>query len=107
MRAQFNRGSPLAVIAAFALLLVVPAARAVGPASKGRMHTDGNRIVDAAGKPVALNGISWFGFETTNRVPHGLWQRGMDGFLDQMRDLGYNLLRAPYSDDIFKPDAKT
>lgn len=64
-------------------------------------RTSGNKIVDSAGKPAVFNGINWFGFETANYSPHGLWTRSMDDVLDQMKSHGYNLIRLPYSNQIF------
>lgn len=45
-----------------------------------------------------LTGVNWFGFETGNFVPHGLWSRDYQSMLIQMRDLGFNCVRLPYSD---------
>lgn len=64
--------------------------------------TKGNQIVDERGQPVFWNGLNWFGFETHNYAPHGLWTRTMDEMLDQAKAEGYNLFRIPYSNDIFK-----
>ena len=50
-----------------------------------------------------IAGINWFGFETGNNVVHGLWSRDYKSMIDQMKTLGYNTIRLPYSDDIFKP----
>ncbi|WP_406493690.1 cellulase family glycosylhydrolase [Streptomyces sp. NBC_01604] len=69
----------------------------------GYWHTSGRQILDAAGQPVRIAGINWFGFETANHVPHGLWARDYKSMIDQMRSLGYNTLRIPFSDDILKP----
>ncbi|MFC9927225.1 cellulase family glycosylhydrolase [Streptomyces sp. NPDC127190] len=71
----------------------------------GYWHTSGRQILDAAGHPVRIAGVNWFGFETTNKVVHGLWSRDYKSMIDQMRSLGYNTIRLPYSDDIFKPGA--
>ncbi|UXX94838.1 cellulase family glycosylhydrolase [Streptomyces sp. AD2-2] len=68
----------------------------------GYWHTSGRRILDAAGQPVRIAGINWFGFETANYVVHGLWSRDYKSMIDQMKSLGYNTIRLPYSDDIFK-----
>src|SRR5262245_32549040 len=43
------------------------------------------RIYDETGTPVMLRGVNWFGFETSNYVVHGLWARGMEDMLDQMK----------------------
>ncbi|MDX2678853.1 cellulase family glycosylhydrolase [Streptomyces sp. NY05-11A] len=71
-------------------------------AGTGYWHTSGRQILDAAGQPVRIAGINWFGFETGNYVVHGLWSRDYKSMIDQMRSLGYNTIRIPYSDDIFK-----
>lgn len=67
----------------------------------GYYHTSGNRIVDAAGNPAVFNGLNWFGFETANYSPHGLWTRSMDNVLDQIKAEGYNLIRLPYCNQMF------
>ncbi len=71
-------------------------------AGRGYWRTSGAQIVDADGQPVRIAGINWFGFETTNLLPHGIWQRGYKDMMNQMKSLGFNTLRLPYSDDIFK-----
>ncbi|MET7981752.1 cellulase family glycosylhydrolase [Streptomyces sp. NPDC005281] len=78
-----------------------PSAVAAAPGA-GYWHTDGRRILDAQSQPVRMAGINWFGFETANYVTHGLWSRDYKSMIDQMKTLGYNTIRLPYSDDIFK-----
>lgn len=70
------------------------------------LHTSGNRILDASGNVVGLSGLNWFGFETDVRAPHGLWQRNWQEVLDQVRDLGYNVIRLPFSNAMLLPGAK-
>ncbi|MFJ8596499.1 cellulase family glycosylhydrolase [Streptomyces sp. NPDC093598] len=72
-------------------------------AGAGYWHTSGRQILDAAGQPVRIAGVNWFGFETANHVVHGLWVRDYKSMIDQMKSLGYNTIRMPYSDDILKP----
>ena len=79
-----------------------PAAAAATQAGTGYWHTSGRQILDEANQPVRVAGINWFGFETSNYVAHGLWSRDYKSVLDQVKSLGYNTLRLPYSDDIFK-----
>ena len=69
----------------------------------GRFRVEGNRIVDASGNPVRFTGINWFGLETPNFAPHGLWQRSMDSMLDQVAGLGFNVLRVPFSSQLLDP----
>jgi endoglucanase len=54
-------------------------------------------IVDAKGKTVLLRGVNWFGMETETHAPHGLWKRDYREMLSQIKDLGYNTIRLPYS----------
>ncbi|MGD0248576.1 MAG: cellulase family glycosylhydrolase [Candidatus Limnocylindrales bacterium] len=95
-------------VAAIALMVgvvaAVPLARpgSVQAAGAGYWHTSGRQILDSNNTPVRIAGINWFGFETSNLVPHGLWTRDYKSMLDQIKSTGYNTIRMPYSDDIFK-----
>ena len=71
------------------------------PMAPGFLHTSGNQILDAAGQAVRLSGVSWFGMEGTNFAPHGLWARSYRDMMDQMRDLGFNHIRLPFSNQLF------
>ncbi|WP_031073197.1 cellulase family glycosylhydrolase [Streptomyces sp. NRRL WC-3742] len=83
---------------------VVPVAQAtpVAPAGSGYWHTDGRQLLDEANRPVRIAGVNWFGFETATYAPHGLWARDYKSMITQMKSLGYNTIRMPYSDDLFK-----
>jgi aryl-phospho-beta-D-glucosidase BglC (GH1 family) len=70
-------------------------------AARGPLATSGNQIVDAAGSSVRIAGVNWFGMETTTFAPHGLWARGYREMMDQMKSLGFNTIRLPYSDQLF------
>jgi len=61
------------------------------------LSTSGSKIVDATGRPVLLRGVNWFGIETDQHAPHGLWKRDYKEMLAQMRSLGYNVIRLPYA----------
>jgi endoglucanase len=69
------------------------------------LHTSGSQILDASNKVVGLSGINWFGFETANNAPHGLWARNWEDMLDQIRNEGYNVIRLPFSNAMLKKDA--
>lgn len=49
------------------------------------------------GQPFHLKGTSWFGFETPNEVPHGLWSVTRDQIFTFLRDNNFNTLRLPFS----------
>ncbi|AKG22350.1 cellulase family glycosylhydrolase [Calothrix sp. 336/3] len=55
------------------------------------------KIIDAQGKTILLRGVNWFGMETASHVPHGLWARDYKEMLAQIKSLGYNFIRLPYS----------
>jgi endoglucanase len=80
--------------------------QAAGRQLKLPLHTDGNRIVDAAGKTVTFTGVNWFGLETNTFAPHGLWSRSLDEMLDQMAAQGFNSVRLPFSNELFDATAK-
>lgn len=61
------------------------------------LSTRGSEIIDAAGRPVLLRGVNWFGLETETNSPHGLWARDYKEMLGQIKGLGYNVIRLPYS----------
>lgn len=71
------------------------------------LSRQGNRLVDAEGKEVRLTGVNWFGFETGNLSPHGLWTRDWMGMLIQIKSMGFNCVRIPYCDRMLEPGAKS
>lgn len=72
------------------------------PVAPGYLHTQAANIVDSQNQVVLLRGLNWFGLETSNLAPHGLWARSLDSMLDQIKDLGYNCLRIPFSNDLLR-----
>jgi endoglucanase len=72
-------------------------------AGAGYWHTNGRQLLDANNQPVRMTGINWFGLETANYTPHGLWARGYKDMLDQMKSLKYNTIRLPFSNQLFDP----
>ncbi|MFR9798720.1 cellulase family glycosylhydrolase [Streptomyces sp. MS06] len=74
-------------------------AAAAAPASDW-LHADGSLIVDEAGKPVRLTGVNWFGFNTSERVFHGLWTANLETVTRQMAERGINIVRVPISTQL-------
>jgi len=64
------------------------------------LHTDGNRIVDSEGNPVWLTGANWFGFNTEERVFHGLWTANITETTKAMAEHGLNVVRVPFSAEL-------
>ncbi len=73
---------------------------------EGYLHTQGGKILDSKNQVVLLRGLNWFGLETSNLAPHGLWSRSLDSILDQVKSLGYNCLRLPFSNDVLRNQSK-
>ncbi|SHO67271.1 chitinase [Pseudoxanthobacter soli DSM 19599] len=76
-----------------------------GAAAGGWLSTAGNQIVDADGNSVQIAGVNWFGFESSNLAPHGLWTRGYKDMMDQMVELGFNTIRLPFSSEMLHSTA--
>ena len=70
----------------------------------GWFSTSGNQIVDSAGHSVQIAGVNWFGFESSNLAPHGLWTRGYQDMMNQMKDLGFTAAYV-YASGITEPAA--
>ncbi len=80
-----------------------------GPTSllpTGFLSTAGNQIVDGGGKPVKIAAVNWFGMETSNFAPHGLWTASYKTMMDQMVQQGFNAIRLPFSDQLFDANSK-
>jgi endoglucanase len=76
---------------------------AVSGESASPLHTQGGDIVNAAGKTVTITGVNWFGFETSTFAPDGLWARNYKSMLNQIVASGFNAIRLPYSNALFRP----
>ncbi|MFW2513414.1 cellulase family glycosylhydrolase [Demequina sp. SO4-13] len=70
------------------------------PSSDDWLSVDGNRIIDAAGNPVWLTGANWFGFNTADRVLHGLWAVNLESTVAAIAERGFNVLRIPISTEL-------
>ncbi|PEG40595.1 chitinase [Mycolicibacterium duvalii] len=74
-------------------------------AAAGYFQTAGNQIVDAAGNPVQIAGVNWFGMESDIFAPHGLWTRNYKEMMDQMAALDFNTIRLAYSSQMLHTTA--
>ncbi|BAU13557.1 putative cellulase [Leptolyngbya sp. NIES-3755] len=61
------------------------------------LSTRGADLIDANKRSILLRGVNWFGMETETQAPHGLWARDYKEMLAQIKSLGYNVIRLPYS----------
>lgn len=67
---------------------------------EGFLRGQRGRLVDAAGAPVRIAGVNWFGLETPDNTVDGLWARGYKSMMDQMVSLGFNTIRLPFSNQL-------
>ncbi len=75
-------------------------APAAAPASTSlQLTTQGSDILDSAGDPVQLKGVTWFGLDTPACAPQGLWSQSLDTVLDEIAGAGFTMLRLPWSND--------
>lgn len=79
----------------------------VPPPASGFLHVEGNRLMDDDENEARLTGVNWFGFETSNLSPHGLWTRDYRSMLTQIRDLGFNTVRIPWCNAMMRDGAAT
>jgi endoglucanase len=97
--------SALRAVLAIAVMGISVEARAP-VTGDGYWQTSGNRILDAAGNEVRLSGVNFSGFESENFAFHGTWGgvgRSWTTYLDQMKALGFNVIRLPFSGDLLVP----
>jgi endoglucanase len=89
------------------IFLVLGAILSLSAAAFGSYLTaKGSKLYNDQGEVVRLTGVNWFGFETTNMFPHGLWARDYHGVLIQIRKMGFNCIRLPYCNEMLRADAK-
>ncbi len=93
-------GTVIGVVAAFWGKGINPTP-ATGKLGQGPWHTDKAQIFDANNQPVRIAGVNWFGFETNSFVVHGLQNRNYKDMINQIKSMGYNTIRLPYSNQLF------
>jgi endoglucanase len=69
-------------------------------AGVGYWHTSGNQVLDSNNQPVRIAGVNWYGFETSDAVAHGLWAQDYHTIINDIRSLGYNTIRMPFSNQV-------
>jgi aryl-phospho-beta-D-glucosidase BglC (GH1 family) len=72
----------------------------------GYLSVKNGKLVNTNGQVIRITGVNWFGFETGNMIPHGLWARDYHGMLLQIKKLGFNTVRIPFCNAMLREDAK-
>ena len=103
---KFSRTISSLLTASLLFVLIISSLLAVyttqaKAAGAGYWHTSGSKILDQNNQQVRIAGVNWFGMETANYAPHGLWSRDYKDMLNQIKSLGYNTVRLPYASQLF------
>ncbi len=72
--------------------------------STGNWTTSGTKILTPNGAQYIISGINWYGLETPDTAPHGLWSYDISTILNLVKAYGYNTLRIPYSNQMWESD---
>ncbi|KAF3083942.1 hypothetical protein TWF569_004345 [Orbilia oligospora] len=64
------------------------------------LRTQGRNIIDSAGEKVKLMSINWYGASDEDFVPGGLDVRHRNEIAATIREMGFNSVRLPYSDEL-------
>jgi len=92
------------VAPAAALICVIAGALPAFSQGAGYWHTSGNKILDSNGQTVRMAGVNWYGFETPDYIAHGLWAQDYRTVLNTIKNLGYNVIRIPFSNQMVESD---
>jgi endoglucanase len=97
-----GKGRGLSLAAIFIGLAVAASSAQMHAQGTGFWHTGGNRILDSNGQQVRIAGINWYGFETPDRVVHGLTSQDYRTILQTVKAQGYNTVRIPFSNQMIE-----
>jgi len=68
------------------------------------LHTKGHEIVDAAGHPVRLASVNWYGFDQQEYVVGGLDHAPLATIVEMIRQIGANSVRLPWANETLERD---
>ena len=63
------------------------------------LHTSGYQMLDAAGHPVRLTSVNWFGFDEKEYVAGGLDHVPLAVIVKQIQQIGVNSVRLPWANE--------
>ncbi len=88
---------------------LAPSARGGSLLPSGYLSTSGNQVVDAAGNPVRIDSIGWYGTDGPGgSALQGLWSTSYGQILDSIKGDGFNTVRILWSNaDLNTPFAGT
>ncbi len=93
---------PAALFSLACVLLAVPFGSFAQQQIRPPLHTSGHQILDAAGHPVRLASVNWYGFDEKEYVAGGLDHAPLDAIIGQIRGLGVNSVRLPWANETLE-----
>ena len=72
------------------------------PGVPGGWRTSGTQILNPSNQPFLISGVNWYGFETRDKVAHGMWTKDYKFILDQVKLYGFNTVRIPFSSEMWE-----
>ncbi len=66
------------------------------------LHTSRHQILDAAGHPVRLTSVNWYGFDQKEYVAGGLDHAPLKAIIGQIRAIGVNSVRLPWANETLE-----
>jgi endoglucanase len=81
-------------------------ASAPATAAAAGWTTAGVEILTPAQQPFIIQSVNWYGAETRNFVPHGLWGQDYTVTLDRIKALGFNTVRLPFANETWQLNPK-
>lgn len=67
------------------------------PSNSGITFTSENGVLKINQQRLKIKGASWFGFETSSHIPHGIWSVDYKSIIDFMATNKFNAVRLPFS----------
>jgi endoglucanase len=99
-------GMLAAAVVALTVGLVAPlSAQAAAPS--GWLHTSGSKILASDNSVYTIKAVNWFGMETSNCAPHGLWSISLDQGMREIASMGFNTIRLPFSNECLAASSTT
>ena len=89
-------------LVAYSLLLLARSAAFPRPPIVPPLHTRGYEILDAAGHPLRLASVNWYGFDQKEFVPGGLDHAPLAAIVEQIHAIGLNSVRLPWANETLE-----
>ena len=88
--------------AAVLLAAVLPVTPLLAQTIQPPLHTEGHNVLDAAGHPVRLISVNWYGFDQKEYVAGGLDHAPLATIVREIQELGVNSVRLPWANETLE-----